>query len=139
MVCVDIFELSVKSQIVKTLICLIIIIFGDIFYLYITSNLNRLSNNKIAYITVWLTTSIALGVSILRDSNGNYEYENNKRDNILYGILIALLIHVPVNNWLSSYGKITSIESIYYSCFAIFLTSVASLLSYMMFENNNLK
>ena len=136
MVCIDVFESNVQSQTIRTLMSLTVIIFGDIFYLWITGNLKRFKDNKLAYLNVWLTISIVLGVSVLRNDKGEYVYEHARRDHVYYGILIALLVYVPLNSWLSSTKYFTALESLYQTGYGIFLTALAALITFMVAESS---
>ncbi len=134
MVCVDIFESNAKSQTLRTLIALTVLILGDLFYLFITQNTKKFWNNKMAFLNIWVIVGIILGVSVLRNNDGDYVYEHSKRDHAYYGILIGLVVYVPMNSWLSSGKIITSKQSLYHTAFGIFVTSFASLITYMIAE-----
>ena len=138
MVCIDIFESNPKSQTLRTLTALAILILGDTFYLFITQNFQKFRNNKMAFLTTWIIIGVVLGVSVLRNNEGQYIYDHTKRDHAYYGILVGLLVYIPLNSWLASFGKISAKSAIFHTAFGIFITSLAALVTHMVAESSDI-
>jgi hypothetical protein len=147
MVCVSVFESSIKDQTLRTLIALTILITGDVCYLYGTNNLQKLTKNKMAFINTWLVVAIVLGVSNLIDTNKSGTYPSDKEEYAYYGILVALLVYVPLNSWLSSQrfptkGKhkvgISNMDSFFHIAFSVAITSLAAMFTFMIAQNSDL-
>ena len=138
MVCVNVFESDAKSQTLRTLSALTILILGELIYLFITRRIEKFLKNKMAFLTVWIIIGTVLGVGVLRDNNGNYNYEHSRRDHSYYGILIGLLVYVPLNSWLSSVKFVSGRESIFHTAFGIFITSLAALFTFMIAESSEI-
>ena len=135
MVQLDLFENSAKNQTIRVLISLLIIIIGDLIFLYLSEGkLERLLNNKFAYFNVWITLAIVFGVSILSSTghDDSQDHTFNVKNYTCYGILIGLLVYVPMYNWLISIKSIPQMLAIANITFGVILSSITCLLLYLI-------
>lgn len=138
MVSIHVFDIDAKSQTLRTLLALTVLAIGDLFYLFLTQNSKKLWNNKLAYLILWIIIGLFIGVTVLRDESGEYDYNNARSENVYYGILLGLIIYIPLNSWLSSVGYITVLQALYYISYGIFLTAVTSLITFMVSTSSEL-
>jgi hypothetical protein len=149
----SIFEGPFKLEILRILIALSILIIGNLSYLLLSQNIKHFTSNKMAYLGTWITIAVVLGVCLVyedvhyeyEDNNDNsnkygrdYHYKNAKRDFVYLGILVALLLYIPMFGWLKSVKNITNAQFVYFSAFAIIITALASLFTYIIATKNNL-
>lgn len=147
MISLTIFEGPFKLEIQRILIAFTILLVGNITYLFLTKNMKHFTNNKMAYLSVWITIAFVLGVSLVYSDSKNqtepkckkdYHYNNAKRDFVYLGILVSLLIYLPVFGWLKSVKNITTFQFIYFSAFGIIISALSSLFTYIISTKNNL-
>lgn len=142
MVQLSLFENSVKSQTLRTLISLAIIIPMNLFYIKISeSNLSRFMNNKLAFFNVWITLSIVFGVSLLSKTDTNTIIDSTDyqmKNYTYYGILIGLLIYVPLYNWLISSKVYKPISGFISNIFGILMSGVTCLIVYLISSKTDL-
>lgn len=138
MVCIDLFDTKSSYQFIKTLIAFIILSIGDYFYIYITNNLKKFNQHKFAYLITWFVIAFIIGISTLKNDNGDTLYDGAKRDYIYYGILLAIVIYTPLNSWLYSVKFTNGYKPLYYTTYGIFLISFTSLITFMISQNNYL-
>lgn len=140
MVQLSLFENSIKSQTIRTLLSLAIIVPSDLIYLRLSEkSINRFINNKFAYFNVWITLAIVFGVSIL--SSKTYDTNEVNNDTIKnyaqYGLLIGLLVYVPLYNWIISCGAITGfsqLTSLANTAFGVVLSALTCLIVFLISE-----
>lgn len=134
MVVLNLFETSPKDQTLRTLTALFIIIFGDILYLGLNSNIKKFTKNKLAYLSIWLILAIVFGVSVLHHTENDTLEINNEtiKDHAYYGILVGILVYIPLMNWMLSAKQVTPVGAICDTAFGILLCSVASLITFLI-------
>lgn len=126
MISISIFENSFVIQLQRLLIALAILILGNLAYLYLTRNFNHFVKNKMSYLGIWITMAFVFGVCVVKDS------KDVKQDYVIFGLLIALLIYVPVFGFLKSVGNVTGAQFAYFSTFGIIIGTLASLFTYLI-------
>jgi len=137
MVALSLFENSIKDQTLRTMLALVIIFFGDISYILLTTHsLDKFLNNKMAHINVWFTLALTFGVSLIYKNEverTNPEINNDTIKNYTYyGILIGLLVYIPLYNWMLSCGNITNVMSICNTAFGILLAATTCLCTFLI-------
>ena len=60
MVCVDVFEGPIKHQAARCAIAVVILLLGDVIYLFLIGGLNKLYSNKMAFLNTWITVKLFL-------------------------------------------------------------------------------
>lgn len=129
----------------KFLLVLGILIFGDLFYSFLTGNNFR--NKPI----IWVTTAIILWLMVIHDTEemsenmtesnntteSNTTESNNssptlKRDYAYYGILLGSMLYIPSNVLLCYYMYLPFVAALYNITFGVLITSLASLFSFLI-------
>jgi hypothetical protein len=76
------------------LVSLFILSFGDIFYLYLTNNINLFFKNKILFFIFWIVISLGVQLIIL-NNEGEYDdiKKNNAQQGFIYGFIIYMIFY----------------------------------------------